>query len=379
MLALAAACAFGDPSAVLPRYTPGKPASDALAENDAKKWGSYQLGGDWLKLRGDMQSRVGELDAALKDFAELGAAEHPGMDAVFQRLYSAAGKSLRVRELPGRQANAAADEFVERGHRAVEGYHDFAGALDKKTRLLLYDTMDLMAGRKFPATFNSWKKAVGTLEHLVFTTEFKAFDAVFGEWMQDVETLRRNKVVDVAGTELMLKTRLDRYANDDCRVKGFLDGDARVVDKMLVVLREEERARLADTTALLRDRAAKLRAALQEVRAQWEGGFAADVLAQDRRDFDGLFVSFSQFCNALDKTVEKTYKMLETVQDKSTETGRLRYNTGFSPNKAFECAGPTQANGCPYYARRVSVAIEDCKSAYMKVMRELKGADAKWE
>lgn len=379
VLSAAALCAVAQNPIQPAKYDPARPRNAQLAEHDAKKWGSTQIGGELLKLHGEMKSRVDRLGSALVDFSDASAFTSPDKDNLFQELYSAAGKSLRAGQLPNTKENYGKDDFATRGYNAVEGFHAFAGVLDKDVRPLLHDTMDLLAGREFPLVFNRWKKAIGTLEHLVFSTEFAKFDAVFGEWMADVETIRKNRVDDVLGTELMMKTKLDRYANGDCRPLGYLDGDARVVDKMLAVLREDERARFEDTVAQLSSRLAKLKERSQAAFAMWTGGFCSDVQPSDRNGYDDIFTGLNLFCAELEKALADAKKMLEKTADKSGEVGKLRSNTGFSPNGAFECAGATQSNGCPGYARRIRVALEDCKNAYLKAYRQNKGAAAKWE
>ena len=117
--------------------------------------------------------------------------------------------------------------------------------------------------------------------------------------MDSVETMRRNHVTDVAGTELMMATKLDHYANGDCRMLPFLDSDARTVDNLLYPLREEERLAFADGCKVARQELDKLATAVANDQKIFD--FTAfDIHPKHRPEFQGLLGELNSFITFTD-------------------------------------------------------------------------------
>lgn len=356
-----------------------KMSKDDIAKSDNAKWsGGYMMGGEILKTHNENKERVNALRSAIYKVSEREALAKPEKSAALDDLWGQSGRNLRFANLPAMNAADSNNKYREQGWSAMESYRSLCARLDSSARPALYNVLDALIGRHVVELHARWKKASSTLEHLKFSDEFAKFDAAFGDWMKSVDEIRRNRVDDVVGTELMMATKLDRYANDDCRKLPYLDSDSRIVDKLLLPLREEERKAFTDGCSVLAEQLDKLSAALKADRAAFEL-MALDIHPKDRPDFLNLFAEMSNFIEETKRLVEDSRKMIAAAADPSTEVGRLRSNTGFSPNRAFECAGPTQSNGCPGYSRRIRVALEDCKNAYLKAYRANKGYDAKWE
>ncbi|MBO4288280.1 MAG: hypothetical protein J5985_08980 [Kiritimatiellae bacterium] len=253
------------------------------------------------------------------------------------------------------------------GVRSLDGKTVLLRRIDLNTRRKVSSLLDWSVTMKLPQRYTNWERIIERFNTWKHTKTFEEFDKAFGEFMQLVEKMERDKRADATGTALLAASGLDKFADNQCRKEAFFDRDLRTIDSYLYTIRNE--AYQAHKEYL--DQFEKyFNEAVTALKADWkyftEHGLS--VFPMDRDKIEKLMYSYDGLLTSAKEYIENCRELIKKVDDTSSETGKLRTNTGFATHRAFLASGPTQNNGCPGYTRRVRVALEDCKAAYLKAL-----------
>ena len=165
---------------------------------------------------------------------------------------------------------------------------------------------------------------------------------------------------------------LKEFARDDGKPAAWLDGEARLVDRYLAVLNRDARSVFADYLKSIKEKSAATLAALDAEHNFFED-YAIKLYPKDRDIFARFYTEWSRFLDCLDKRlVKESEALVAKADDESSEVGKLRHCTGFSPYGAFMIAGPAQENCCPGYTRRIRRIFEECRFRYLKHLDALR-------
>ena len=361
------------PALALARTPFGAMSAEEIKAADKERWGKQiSMTGPVADEFHEMESRLIKLTEKMKAFCK----EHAVIQAERTDLVIDLANALQQPLVPasatrsGKLPTSGVDEPTRRGYERLNAFKSMALSLDRKSRQKIrLLVMDIAASRQIER-HSKWSKAQDYLEHRKYTESFREIDKSYEEFMGHVDGFMVKKPkIDVTGTEMLLATRLGKYADSNCKKKAWLDADVRVIDRYLLVMKQDEMDEFEKNTASIKKRSSDALATVLEDFDFYED-HAINVEPSDRKTFDAFFSQFSAFVEQVDRIlVADSEKMLAKAKDTSTEIGMLRKNTGFSPHKAFLAAGPTQTNGCPGYSRRLRVLLEDCKKRYLAALK----------
>lgn len=340
---------------------------------DSERWGNQiSMSGPVADEFMEMEARLVKLTEKMKAFCkEHAVIQAERTDIVFALVNALQQPLVSVSAAKsGKLPTSGMDEPSRRGYERFNAFKAMALSIDrksrKKIRLLV---MDIVASRQIERR-GKWSKAQDYLERRKYTESFREIDAAYEAFMGHVDGIMIKKPkVEVTGTEMLIASRMTKYADSDCRKKAWLDADVRVIDRYLLVMKQDELDEFEKNTASIKKESSNALAAVLEDYDFYED-HAINLAPDDRKLFEAFFKQYATFSEQIDTMlVADSEKMIAKAKDTSNEIGMLRKNSGFSPNKAFLAAGPTQTNGCPGYSRRVRVLLEDCKRRYLAALK----------
>ena len=360
--------------ALMSARTPiGAMSADEIKASDRERWGErISMSGAVADEFAEMEDRLKKLTAHLQAFCNEKGATKPDRTDLLLGLSNALMQPLVPPSASrgGKIPTSGDDEATQRGYERLNAFKSMCLSLDRKSRpKLRLLVMDVIASRQVERR-SKWAKAQAFLEFVKYTEKFREMDKSYEEFMGHVDGFQvRRERVEVLGTEMLMATRLDRYADSNCRKKAWLDSDLRVVDRYLLTMKQDELDEFEKNTASIKKESMSALGSASEDFDFYDAN-GLGIEPSDRKTFEAYFSQLAAFVDQVDKVlVAESEQMIAKAKDKSTEIGMLRSNTGFSPYKAFLASGPTQNNGCPGYSRRVRVLMEDCKKRYLNALK----------
>ncbi|MBQ7190951.1 MAG: hypothetical protein IJR99_16210 [Kiritimatiellae bacterium] len=345
-------------------------SKEEINATDKAVWGNgMTLTGEDLREYRDLWSTLNQamtlIDHAEKDKVFQRVDADASMQALFTFIVKPFVKNVkRVESPPGKSTG---NDSRDTGLKALDALTLMFRHIDQNTRKKVSSLVDWSVTMKLPQRYTNWERIIERFDAWKHTKTFEKFDKSFGEFMRLVEKMERDKSGAVAGTVLLMASGLDKFADNQCRKEAFFDRDLRTIDNYLYTIRNEAyqaHKEYLDQFEKYRDEA------ISALRTDWEyfkeHGINLPPVARGRlemllRSFEALLIHANEY-------VPKCRELFKKIDDTSSETGKLRTNTGFATHRAFLASGATQANGCPGYTRRVRVALEDCKAAYLKAL-----------
>ncbi len=375
-LSLAAACASAQDT-VFNGMSP-----EELKEHDAVTWGrGMTLKGEDAAEFKALMARMAALDKAIEKAGDEKVFSTARSVATLEALMAAIQTPLvknkkRIDTPPSGMANFSktGDDAAAKGARALDTLTIMLDRLDKNSRWKLMELVDYAYTMQLPQRYAKWQTIVERLDTWKHSGTLAEFDAAFGKFMRNVESAPPSMS---SGTTWLRIAGLDRFANADCRKEAFFDRDLRTIDSYLYTLRSVAVQAHKD---YLNEFTTKWNAAFQALKSD-EAYFkqhGQNLAPNARKAVDSLTESFAYLLLHGKDYVAQAKELILQVDGGDQEIYKLR-NCLIGPNKAFYCSGSVKGDGCPGYSRRVRVALEDCKSAYLKAYRRIKGQDAKWQ
>ena len=191
--------------------------------------------------------------------------------------------------------------------------------------------------------------------------KFREFDKAFDEFIKLTEQMQQNDVNDVSGPELLMASRLDRFASAAMRPAASFDRELHALDNYLYSVRTEALDKLlADRASLLNFlyRADTAFKSTRDYFAKNYSFYAADVKPL-MDNFERILIDVSDICDFINISVEEANSTSKMV-------GRLRTLKDLDPHRSLHLDDTTISNGCPAYARRVRLVLTICKERFMK-------------
>lgn len=357
-------------TAFMPLLVPAKPfgamSAAEIEAADKERWGARRtLSGpdqdEFDKLQRGLERLTEKMQAGIDQCA----VNHPERLSLLQDLLSELSRPL-ASDSAALVPKAGDPDSTLRGKERVNAYKVMLQALERKSRGKLRILVNDLLGFQLVERRKRWSEVQNYLTANKYTEVFGRLDAAYESFMHHMEQMILRNVTDVTGSEMLTVSKLGEYATSDaCKMKPWLYNRTRLIDRYLFVMNEEALKTYEKYTAIVKEESAGALAALAEDHDFYEN-YALKIAPDDRKAFANFFKQCAVFLDHVDTVVKESGKMIATAKDASTEVGKLRTNTGFSPYKAFLVAGPTQSNGCPGYARRVRRILEECKALYMK-------------
>lgn len=266
------------------------------------------------------------------------------------------------------------DDAYAKGARALDTLTIMLDRLDKNSRWKLMELVDYAYTMQLPQRYTKWKTIVERLNTWQHSNTLAEFDAAFGKFMKNVESAPPSMS---SGSTWLRIAGLDKFANADCKKEAFFDRDLRTIDSYLFTLRDVAMQAHKDY--------------LNEFTTKWNAAFEAlksdvayfkqhgqDMAPNARKAVDSLTEAFAYLLLHGKEYIPAAKELILQADGGNQEIYKLR-NCLIGPNKSMYCSGSYKGGGCPGYSRRVRVALEDCKNAYLKAYRRIKGNDAKWQ
>lgn len=373
---LAASCAYAQDT-VFNGMSP-----DELKVHDAVTWGrGMTLKGEDATEFKALMARTAALDKALEKAGDeevfFTASSVATLEALMNTIQTPlVANKKRLNTPPSGMADFSqtGDDAEAKGARALDTLTIMLDRLDKNSRWKLMELVDYAYTMQLPQRYTKWKTIVERLNTWQHTKTLAEFDAAFGKFMRNVESAPPSMS---SGSTWLRIAGLDKFANADCKKEAFFDRDLRTIDSYLFTLRG---VALQAHKDYLNEFTTKWNAAFQALKSD-EAYFkqhGQDMAPNARKAVDSLTESFAYLLLHGKAYVEQAKALILQVDGGNQEIYKLR-NCLIGPNKSMYCSGSVRDDGCPCYSRRVRVALEDCKSAYLKAYRRIKGNDAKWE
>lgn len=202
-----------------------------------------------------------------------------------------------------------------------------------------------------------------------YIKEFNDFDERWDSFRKLVKEMRDNKAVGVTGSELLVASGLDAYARtSDCTMTATIHRRVCALDGCLAKIDNEELKNFETAIRKLREYSAKTAEGLAY---DWDRYNAAkkSLSATSAKCVGDLLTHIELFVQEVEKFADDAEKLLATVRDPSTEIGKLRTLTGFSPHRAFMDPSPApHSDGKQRYVARVRMALIDAKKEYLAAL-----------
>ena len=357
-------------TAILPVIVLAKPFDTMSAEEikaaDKDRWG------DRVSLAGKSGEELGRLIDNLRTLTERLAAcsdeavlLQPSKLDVLKELSNTLAKQL-VTDNVGLLPEPDDPPNFQRGYERLNSFKVMLHALERKSRMKLRILVTDVIGFQMVERRAKWSSVQSRLDSLKTTEMFRELDTAYESFMHNVDLLIRRNVTDVTGSELLMVSKLGKFTNNDCKSSPSLDGRARVVDRYLLVMNSAALNTYNKYATTIKMESSDALNTLAEDHDFYQQ-YALKLLPADRKLVEKFFKEVSRFLDQIDNfVVKESEKLIKNALDLSSEVGRLRFCTGFSPNKAFFASGPAKDDGCQGYARRVRVMLEDCKKRYMQ-------------
>ena len=355
---------------------------DEIAKRDAAKWGGgMSLYGRWAEEAAVMRERTAELSGSIKKAVEDDALKKPGREATLAILAGLLKDSntLVINPEGGRAMGSKSGPDEDRGIAALNGLKKVLKRIDGNSRFNFDGVLAPILANDVVKLTRRMDVAVYQLECARTSKTFKAFDAAYDEFMKCMGIINSNKPKGITGPEVLMASKMNKYARDNFTPNASFDRTARVTDGLIAVLTDESVSKVSTT---LNDVEARLGKAKSAVLADSEyfSKNSMDLCPKDRAMVAGLVANFVMLVDELQSFVERNRKLISKIEDKSSEAGCLRsLKEEVSPNNAlFVKSGPGE-NGRQEYARRIAEGIADCKKYYFEISRRINGPDWKGE
>jgi len=339
------------------------------------------------KLKGDKQKEYaalvamldefnGNFDKAIKDKVFVNPSKSATMQELMQTLQKRlGGRGKRGEAAPERAAGGDDPQAL----KALDALAVMLERIDGSARPAVMELVDTSLATQLPQRFSKWSQAIERANAWQHSKTLAEFDEKFGKFMKILKTADAKIISDCSGTMMLKLSGLDKFANADCRKEAFFDRDLRTIDSYLYSLRDVSYKAHKEYLELFEARWNK---ALAEVRKDWAyfRQHGLNLAPADRKKVDELFWCFGTLLEDAENYIAQAKKLLSSVEatDTNAEVYKLR-NCLIGPNRAFYCSGSVKGDGCPGYSRRVRVALEDCKKAYLDTYKRLTGNAGKWE
>jgi len=353
-----------------------------IAKRDAAKWGGgMALYGRWADEAALMRERTADLSESIKKAVEVSALKKPGREATLTLLAGLLKDShaLVVNPEAGRAMGSKSGPDEDRGIEALNGLKKVLKRIDGNSRFNFDGLLAPILANDMVKLAHRMDAAVYQLEYARPSKVFKAFDSAYDEFMKYTGMMDSNKSKGITGPDILIVSKMDKFARNDFTPKASIDRTARVADGLVAVLTDESVSKLSTT---LNDVEARLGKAKSAVLADSEyfSKHSMDICPKDRAMVAGLVANFVMLVDELQSFVETNRKLVSKIENKSSEAGMLRsLKEEISPNYALFVKGGPGANGHQEYARRIAEGIADCKKHYLKVARRINGPDWKDE
>ena len=355
---------------------------DEIAKRDAAKWGGgMSLYGRWAEEAAVMRERTAELSGSIKKAVEDDALKKPGREATLAILAGLLKDSntLVINPEGGRAMGSKSGPDEDRGIAALNGLKKVLKRIDGNSRFNFDGVLAPILANDVVKLTRRMDVSVYQLECARTSKTFKAFDAAYDEFMKCMGIINSNKPKGITGPEVLMASKMNKYARDNFTPNASFDRTARVTDGLIAVLTDESVSKVSTT---LNDVEARLGKAKSAVLADSEyfSKNSMDLCPKDRAMVAGLVANFVMLVDELQSFVERNRKLISKIEDKSSEAGCLRsLKEEVSPNNAlFVKSGPGE-NGRQEYARRIAEGIADCKKYYFEISRRINGPDWKGE
>ena len=357
-------------AAILPAVVLAKPfdtmSDEEVKASDKDRWGGRvslagESGEEMIKLIANLRTLTERLAAC----TDQGVLLQPSKLDVLKELSNTLAKQL-VTDNVGFLPKPDDPPNFQRGYERLNAFKVMLQALERKSRMKLRILVTDVIGFQMVERRAKWSSVQSRLDGLKTTEMFRELDTAHERFMHNVDLLVRRNVTDVTGSELLMVSKLGKFTNKDCKSSPSLDGRARVVDRYLLVMNTGALNAYSKYTATIKMESSDALNALAEDHEFFQQ-YALKLLPADRKLVEDFFKAVSRFLDQVDNfVVKESDELIKNALDLTSEVGRLRFCTGFSPNKAFFAAGPAKDDGCQGYARRVRVMLEDCKKRYMQ-------------
>lgn len=349
------------------------------AVDDATWGGGMSLTGkelsEYRELWSSLKQAVVLVDKAAKEKVFQRAEADETMQTFFAFIVKPLVKNVKRAESPPEKLTG--NDSKDKGLKTLDSLTLMLRHIDQNTRRKVSSLVDWSVTTKLPQRYTNWERIIERFNAWKHTKTFEQFDKSFGEFMRLVEKMERDKDGGVTGTELLASSGLDKFADSQCHKEAFFDRDLRTIDNYLYTIRNEAYQAHKEN---LEQFVKYYNEAVTAINGDWEyfKDHGLGLPPVPRAQIEMLLRNYAALLNHANEYIPQCRELFKKVEDTSSETGKLRTNTGFSPNKAFLASGATQANGCPGYTRRVRVALVDCKSAYLKALERL-NKTAQWK
>ena len=355
---------------------------DEIAKRDAAKWGGgMSLYGRWADEAAVMREKTTDLSESIKKAVEVSALKKPGHETTLTLLAGLLkdSNSLVINPEGGRAMGSKSGPDEDRGIAALNGLKKVLKRIDGNSRFSFDGVLAPILANDVVKLAHRMDAAVYQLECARASKIFKAFDAAYDEFMKYMGMMDSNKSKGITGPEVLMVSKMDKYARNDFTPKASIDRTARVTDGLVAVLTDESVSKVSTTLNDVEARLGKVKSAVL-ADSEYFSKHSMDLCPKDRAMVAGLVANFVMLVDELQSFVETNRKLVSKIENKSSEAGMLRsLKEEISPNYALFVKGGPGENGHQEYARRIADGIADCKKHYLKIARRINGPDWKGE
>lgn len=352
----------------------GAMSEEEIKAADQERWGNrVSLSGEPAEEMNKLTENLGNLTAKLNACTQMGSLLVVDRISLLKELQNTLAVKL-VSDNIGHLAKPDDPPNIQRGYERLNSFKVMLQAFERKSRSKLNVLVTDIIGFQMVERRARWSSVQSRLEDLKTTEKFRELDKAYESFMHNMDVMTlRGKGLDVTGTELLMVSKLGKFADDDCTPNPSLDGRARIVDRYLKVMNKDALEIYLKFTGIIKTESADTLNVLAEDHNFYEE-YALKLLPADRKLVEGFFKEVAKFLDQVDTfVVKESEKLTQKALDLTGEVGRLRFCTGFSPYKSFLDVGAIESDCCPGYAKRVTAMLAKCKNRYlnyMKAMRE---------
>jgi len=364
-------------AALMPILVLAKPfgamSKEEINASDKERWGNrVSLSGQDAEEMDKLNKNLSNLTAKLNACTEMNAMLMMDRIELFKELQNTLAVQL-VADNIGYLAKPDDPPHIQRGYERLNAFKVMLQAFERKSRTKLRILVTDIIGFQMIERRARWSSVQSYLENLKATEMFRELDKAYESFMHNMDVMTlRNTGHDVTGTELLMVSKLDKFADDDCTPSAKLDGRARIVDRYLKVMNKEALELYLQYTGIIKTESADTLNSLAEDHNFYEE-YALKLLPTDRRLVEDFFKAVAKFLDQVDNfLVKESEKITQKALDLTGEIGRLRFCTGFSPYKSFLEVGAIESNCCPGYTKRITAMLAKCKNRYMNYMKAMR-------
>ena len=358
LAAIASATALATPIDALPK--------GQVEAADAANWkGTRAYTEDELKLMNSILSGVRNIVGSLKRNVDDQVMFRADKEARLQELLEAMAAFRAVENVlkfPTELNQQATKEARARINALIRASKIIAraSASGDETPIKLVETLLVfkLAQRRY-----EWQTAMEVIENFKMIDKFTKIDESYSNFKKTCDNILRHPTdwARFSPHWLLTSSGLNDFVFQNGGLRPELDAELIVLDKYLDLISANKQKALADQVREIKERSSKALWWLNKEHDAY-GELALSMLPEDRKLLEEFFKSWVSFLDEVDKCVKDFEESFAMADDKSSVVGKIRYCTGFSPNKAFD--GGSVGNCCPKYRNRVRRIINECKGMY---------------